>query len=235
MKTKVFVWESDPLQGESLVYLYQQAGFDVLWEQDFKKLKLALKSVQQQTSLVICSSDQVVLKAKRFKELLVLVPLAIFVALMRKQDFKTRLEVMQAGITLCIDQPIHGQALIAQSQALIRHSLKTVKFTKRPSYSATLCRYGPFSLNLKQFRVEMDCQQIVLKPRAFELFSYFCQHANRLLSREELSQALWQSQQQTGSRHLDNLTLYLRQQLPPHPDFEIETVYKLGYVFHLKA
>lgn len=235
MKASVFIWERDPLQAQVWLRLYQQAGFETLWVNSFAELKRAVLAVKHQPSLVICSSDQIMAETRHFKTLLKLAPLAMVVALIRRQDLQTRLAVMQAGVTVSLDHMIQNEALIAQSQTLLHHSLKLLKYAKTVKYTSSHLRFGQWVLNRQHFRVEIGSQGIVLKPRAFELLTYFCQHPNQLLSRDELHQALWQTQQHPGSRHLDNLILYLRAHLSGHADFDLITVYKLGYIFRLES
>ncbi len=92
--------------------------------------------------------------------------------------------------------------------------------------------FGPFVLDLRAGRLQRDGQPVDLAPRPFALLAYLSQHAGRLVSKDELLDAVW------GHRHVSDSALKvavnaLRSALGDDPKAPrwLETVARRGYRF----
>lgn len=97
-------------------------------------------------------------------------------------------------------------------------------------------RFGAFELDVQAGRLRRDGQPVDLAPRPFALLVYLSRHAGRLVSKDELLDAVW------GHRHVSDSALKvavnaLRAALgedPKAPQW-LETVARRGYRFSIPA
>ena len=224
----IVIWDNDALQAEYLTELYQKSGFSVVCKKAYREVHACLKKTPPSGVLVL--NSQVLFKRPaQLKQLLKLKPTLAVIALILRQDLQARLEMLDLGALVCLQQPVNDQVLIAQSRALLNYQ---GRLNTPLAPVAQAIQRGPIRLHPDHASVQIKDQHIYLKPQAYRLFAYFCEYPNRLHTRSQLQQYLWQTPK-NGSRHLDNLMVYLRQQLSEHDAFQLETVYGQGYILHL--
>lgn len=225
----ILLWDNDALQAEYLIELYQRTGFSVVWKKGYREVYGCLQEAK--TPLVLVLNSQVLFKRPtQLKHLLKLKPTTGVIALVVRQDLQARLEMLELGALVSLQQPVNDQELIAQSQSLLAYQQRLQISSSHDPLQQI--QQGPLCLHPESHSVQIEGQHIYLKPQAYRLFAYFCASPNRLHTRSQLQHHLWKTKK-TSSRHLDNLILYLRQQLPEHEAFQLETVYGQGYIFHL--
>lgn len=228
MKISVLLWDNDPLQAEYLVYLYQNAGIRVTWLAGYRAVYKHLK--QTPVPQVLVFNSQVLHKQpEQLKRLLKLSPTLAAMALVLRQDLQARLDMLALGAVVSLQQPVNDQELLAQTCALSAYQQRF----PRPSPVMDVPQSGPLQLLPENSSVRIGAAHIFLKPQAFRLLAYFCQYPNRLHTREQLHAHFWGTDKKP-SRHVDNLILYLRQQLPDHEAYGFESIYGQGYIFHLR-
>src|SRR4029450_3243179 len=92
--------------------------------------------------------------------------------------------------------------------------------------------FPPFRLDLANHELWRGEQRLVLRPKPFAVLAYLATHASRLVSREELAQAVWPDTH-VGDGLLRGYVRDVRTALGDDaaaPRF-IETVARLGYRF----
>jgi DNA-binding winged helix-turn-helix (wHTH) protein len=57
--------------------------------------------------------------------------------------------------------------------------------------AAKTYRFGEFTLDLSRGRLEGAHGNIELRPKSFEVLRYFVEHPDRLISKDELLDAVW--------------------------------------------
>ena len=57
--------------------------------------------------------------------------------------------------------------------------------------TGTFYEYGPFRLDPAEHRLTRDGIPVPLAPRAFDLLTYLVRNPGRLLSKDEIMQAVW--------------------------------------------
>ena len=150
------------------------------------------------------------------------------IALVLRQDLQARLEMLALGALVSLQQPINDNELLLQTQTLMAYQKRLPQHTPAPEAVPS----GPLQLLPQSSSVRIGQKHVFLKPQAFRLLAYFCQYPNRLHTREQLFAHFW-GDDKKPSRHVDNLILYLRQQLPDHEAYGFESIYGQGYIFHL--
>ena len=76
---------------------------------------------------------------------------------------------------------------------------------------------------------------VKLTYREAELISYFSRNRNKLISREEILEAIWGGNDYFSGRSLDVFISRLRKYFQDDPVVKIENRHGLGYVFEVKG
>jgi TolB-like protein/DNA-binding winged helix-turn-helix (wHTH) protein len=93
-------------------------------------------------------------------------------------------------------------------------------------------RFGPFVLDQRRRALTRDGALIPITPKAFDILFYFVQHPNRILTKQDLMQAVWPDTIVEEGNLTQNISL-LRKALAEHGDASglIVTVGRQGYQF----
>jgi Tol biopolymer transport system component/DNA-binding winged helix-turn-helix (wHTH) protein len=96
----------------------------------------------------------------------------------------------------------------------------------------TIYRFGEFALDPAETRLTHSGQEIILQPKVFEALLFFVRHPERLLTKQELMEALWPDTF-VNEEALTQVIRKLRRALDDNPESPrfIQTVLKHGYRF----
>ena len=97
--------------------------------------------------------------------------------------------------------------------------------------TAESVRFGPFVLDRRAKRLRMGDEPVDLSFQEYKLLEFFVRHRNRVLSRDELLDAVWGFQHIPTTRTVDVHVAWLRQKLRGDTEQYIQTVRKHGYRF----
>ena len=89
--------------------------------------------------------------------------------------------------------------------------------------------FGPYRLNINQFKLWRAGQEIKIRPKVFDLLVVFVRHQGRILHKKELMHSLWDDKSHVEDSNLTVNIKALRTVL--NDGIYIETVSKLGYRF----
>ncbi len=97
------------------------------------------------------------------------------------------------------------------------------------------------ALNFEQLTIDVNSYTVVYKnkeikmpPKEFELLYYLARNKNRVFTREQLLCEVWGYDYPGDSRTVDVHIKRLREKLEGGPNWEIETVWGVGYKFEVK-
>ena len=95
-----------------------------------------------------------------------------------------------------------------------------------------LYRFGPFALDSRRRTLTRADSPISLTPKAFDVLLFMAQNPNRLVTKEELLQAVW-GDIFVEEGNLTQYIYYLRKALSDNPDDArlIVTIARKGYQF----
>src|SRR5260221_12493234 len=91
-------------------------------------------------------------------------------------------------------------------------------------------QFGDFTLDIARGRVFKASEEIKLRPKVYETLKYLVEHQGRLISKQELMQAVWPDSFVTDDS-LVQCTLELRRALDDSNQKLLKTVPRRGYVF----
>ncbi|HMF54224.1 MAG TPA: response regulator transcription factor [Edaphobacter sp.] len=133
--------------------------------------------------------------------------------------------LLELGADDYVTKPFSPRELMARVQAALRRRQKP---TMTVTYS-----FGDCEIDFAKMSARRSDNAVALTAHEFKLLKYFVEHAERVLSREELLNEVWGYQSYPTTRTVDNHILKLRQKLEPdaaEPRY-LQTVYGAGYKF----
>jgi DNA-binding response OmpR family regulator len=210
--------EEDILELEE--FHLQKAGFETLGLLSPRLLRQALE--EEEVALLVVDRN---LPGAEGSEL---------VAQLRREGFdqpvifvsaKDRDEEVEEGFMRGGDdylrKPFNMKELVWRVKALLRRSQES---------EAEILRYRSLQMNLPARRVLLDGEALQLSRLEFDLLRYFLQNRNRVISREELLEEVWPSDEARGEKTVNVAVNRLKKKIekdPSHP--LIEAVRGIGY------
>jgi DNA-binding response OmpR family regulator len=142
-------------------------------------------------------------------------------------DVNDKVRGLDSGADDYLTKPFHFSELLARIRSLIRrHS--TVR-------STDIERFG-LRLDLKTHKAYREGQEISLSAKEFALLELFMLHPNRILSRQEISEHLWDMNFDPRSNVIESFVRFLRKKIDYGFDSPlIHTARGVGYMFSDKA
>ncbi|MCS7018822.1 MAG: response regulator transcription factor [Cytophagales bacterium] len=132
-------------------------------------------------------------------------PIIMLTALGTTDD---KVEGFDAGADDYLVKPFEMRELLARIRAL----LKRVQTAMLQPQSDTL-QYADLKLNLLTKTAERSGVLINLTPKEFKLLAYMLQNAERVLSRTEIAEKVWDTHFDTGTNFIDVYINYLRKKV----------------------
>jgi DNA-binding response OmpR family regulator len=150
------------------------------------------------------------------------VPVVIVSAISEVAD---KVLLLELGADDYVTKPFSPRELMARVQAAIRRTHK--------SPVLTTYHFGDCEIDFAKMSAARAGLPVMLTAHEFKLLRYFVEHAERVLSREELLNEVWGYNSYPTTRTVDNQILKLRQKLEPYaaePRY-LRTVHGAGYKF----
>ncbi len=134
-----------------------------------------------------------------------------------------RVAGLDAGADDYLVKPFAYDELLARVRALLRR--------RAPAGPNTTLRHAELALDLASREVRRGQRPVHLTLQEFTLLEYFLRHARRVLSREQLLEAVWGLGAGTSSNAVDVYVGYLRSKLEADGEPRLlHTVRGVGYV-----
>ena len=126
-----------------------------------------------------------------------------------------RVRGLEAGADDYLVKPFELTELLARVRSLMRRR-EWEDGLGREAAPATL-RFGRASIDFDTHEAKVDDEPVRLTQLELALLRYFSEHAERVLSREELLENVWQLRNYPNTRTVDNFVLRLRKLFEPDP------------------
>ena len=157
---------------------------------------------------------------KKLRDAKVLTPILMLTAL---DDVEDKIKGLNTGADDYLVKPFHFGELLARIRSLVRRNTE-VKTTYIRKYGLTL--------DINTHKAFRDKTEISLTSKEFALLEYFMMNHNKILSRSEISEHLWDMNFDPKSNVIDSFIKYLRQKIDKNFDTPlIHTVRGSGYIF----
>jgi DNA-binding response OmpR family regulator len=140
-------------------------------------------------------------------------------------DVSEKVHMLEAGADDYLAVPFSPRELVARVRALIRRAT-------RP-FRETLCAFEGVIVDFFSMEVTRYGEKVQLTNKEFKTLSYMVKNPNRVISRDELLNAVWEYYSYPCTRTVDNHILKLRQKLESNPSTPAHflTAHGLGYKF----
>lgn len=138
-----------------------------------------------------------------------------------------KVEGLDAGADDYMVKPFEMKELLARVRAVLKRSNRTN--TIEQDYLA----YADLELDRKTKSVKRNNIDIKLTPKEFQLLEYFLSNPERVLSRAEIAENVWQTNFDTGTNFIDVYINYLRNKIDKKHEFKlIHTRVGMGFILH---
>lgn len=135
-----------------------------------------------------------------------------------------------------LTKPFSPRELVARIKAILRRTENGQKKVAPIETSQEIRYLGNLSLNLDRYEVQKNHQKVALTPNEYKLLVYLWDHADRVLSRERILNAVWGYDYAGQTRMVDIHISHLRDKIEDDPKNAklILTVRGFGYEFNTK-
>ena len=149
-------------------------------------------------------------------------PIIMLTALGTTDD---KVEGFDAGADDYLVKPFEMRELIVRIRALLNRR------DTNSNASGVILNYADLEMNLHSKMVKRNGHDINLTPKEFKLLEYMLQNPERVLSRTEIAEKVWDTHFDTGTNFIDVYINYLRKKIDRQFDRKlIHTKPGMGFV-----
>lgn len=149
------------------------------------------------------------------------------IMLTAKGDTGERVKGLELGADDYIAKPFDSNELIARIKAVLRRSA--------PAQEQEKCITLPdLIISLENYSVTLDGIQLEMPPKEIELLYFLASHSGKVFTREQLLEQVWGFDFFGDSRTVDVHVKRIREKLGERPNWQLKTVWGVGYKFETK-
>lgn len=130
-------------------------------------------------------------------------------------------------------KPFDSKELVARVKAVLRR-FQPAKPEAYASVNIKCVEYPGLIVNLSNYSVTYDGQQIDMPPKELELLYFLASSPNQVFTREQLLDNIWGYEYVGDTRTVDVHVKRLREKIKDKPTWRIATVWGIGYKFEVK-
>ena len=140
---------------------------------------------------------------------------------------------LELGADDYILKPFDSKELVAIVKAVLRR-FQPAKPEAYASVDIKCVEYPGLIVNLSNYSVTYDGQQIDMPPKELELLYFLASSPNQVFTREQLLDNIWGYEYVGDTRTVDVHVKRLREKIKDKPTWRIATVWGIGYKFEVK-
>jgi DNA-binding response OmpR family regulator len=154
-------------------------------------------------------------------------PTTPVVVLSAVSEVADKVLLLELGADDYVTKPFSPRELTARVQAAIRRTQKS------GAPSANRVEFGSVAADFSAMEFTKDRVPVILTANEIKLLKYFIDHAERVITREELLNDVWGYNHYPTTRTVDNQVMKLRQKLETDParPVHFRTMHGIGYKF----
>lgn len=150
------------------------------------------------------------------------IPIIMLTALGTTDD---KIQGFDAGADDYLVKPFELRELNVRIRALLKRNHNS-------NLQGFVLKYADLELNRHTKIVKRNSQEISLTPKELKLLEYMMQNTERVLSRAEIAEKVWNTNFDTGTNFIDVYINYLRKKIDK--DFKVKLIHTkpgLGFIF----
>lgn len=154
-----------------------------------------------------------------------MVPIIMITA--RGEDYD-KIMGLDIGADDYVVKPFSAGEVMARVRSVLRRMGGGAANVNKNTY-----KVGNLFIDLDRYTVEVDGQNVPLTKKEIELLWTMAKNSTKVFSRDNLLDSLWGYDYEGDSRTVDSHIKRLRAKLEkyPHPDWDIKTIWGVGYRF----
>jgi DNA-binding response OmpR family regulator len=154
------------------------------------------------------------------------VPVIMLTAL---DDDRDKIEGLELGADDYLTKPFNPNELVARVRAILRRSRHQTPSPDPVDRRATVT-LGRARLDLESRRLTVDCDEVPLRTKEFDLLAALADRLDVVLTRDQLLERVWGGEFEGDTRTVDVHVSRLREKLASaKTGIEIETIRSVGY------
>ena len=148
----------------------------------------------------------------------------------RSEDFE-RIMGLDNGADDYIVKPFSPAEVMARVRAILR------RISREGNPPSNMFSFGGLTINLDEYITQIDGVKIVLTKKETELLWTLATNKNKVFTRDLLLNSLWGYDYYGDTRTVDSHIKRLRAKLDEvkHPDWNVKTIWGVGYKFEVMA
>jgi len=140
---------------------------------------------------------------------------------------------LELGADDYIMKPFDSKELVARVKAVLRR-YQPVKAVAAPIPTTKCVEYPDLTINLSNYSVIYNGNQVDMPPKELELLYFLAASPNQVFTREQLLDHIWGYEYIGDTRTVDVHVKRLREKIKDHENWQISTVWGIGYKFEVK-
>lgn len=140
---------------------------------------------------------------------------------------------LELGADDYIMKPFDSKELVARVKAVLRR-YQPIKSVSAPTPVAKCVEYPDLTINLSNYSVIYNGAQVDMPPKELELLYFLAASPNQVFTREQLLDHIWGYEYIGDTRTVDVHVKRLREKIKDHKNWQIATVWGIGYKFEVK-
>jgi len=145
------------------------------------------------------------------------------IMLTAKGDTTDRIQGLDLGADDYMAKPFEAKELVARIKAVMRRSASAEE-EKRVAFQN-------LSISLDNYSVMLDGKQVEMPPKEIELLYFLASRPGKVFTREQLLEQVWGFDFFGDSRTVDVHVKRIREKLGERTEWQIKTVWGVGYKF----
>lgn len=149
------------------------------------------------------------------------------IMLTAKGDIGERVRGLELGADDYIAKPFDSNELVARIKAVLRRMTPQSEVPR-------VVDYPDLYISLENYTVIIDGEQMEMPPKEIELLYFLASHSGKVFTREQLLEQVWGFDFFGDSRTVDVHVKRIREKLGDRENWQLKTVWGVGYKFDIK-